>query len=79
MSNSNVDNVDWTIFYNVLLVRTLHINDHSWLTCIDPTRARGELSVGAGPCMQTYHAQQWRHTRQVTLHISLQQLHIVIL
>ena len=48
-------------------VRTLHISDHSWLTCIDPTRARGELSVGAGPCMQTYHAQQWRHTRQVTL------------
>ena len=67
MSNSKVDKVDWEIFYNVVLVRTLHISDHSWLTCIDPTRARGELSVGAGPCMQTYHAQQWRHTRQVTL------------
>ena len=57
------------MMYKVPLVRTLHISDHSWLTCIDPTRARGELSVGAGPCMQTHHAQQWRHTRQVTLQL----------
>ena len=27
-------------------------------------RSAGELSVGAGPCMQSYHAQQWRHTPQ---------------
>ena len=44
--------------------RTFHINERQWLSCVDPTRSPGELTIGAGPCMQTYHAQQWRHTGQ---------------
>jgi len=43
---------------------TLHVNSDSWLSCVDPTRVHGELSIGAGPCMQTYHPQNWRHTKQ---------------
>ena len=43
---------------------TFHLNQPSWLTCIDPTAHGGELTIGAGPCMQSYFVQQYRHTRQ---------------
>ena len=42
---------------------SLHLNQPSWLTCIDPIAHGGELTIGAGPCMQSYFIQQYRHTK----------------
>ena len=47
---------------------SFHLNQPTWLQCIDPTAHGGELSIGAGPCMQSYFVQQYRHTadQQIT-------------
>ena len=43
---------------------SFHLNQPSWLTCIDPIAHGGELTIGAGPCMQSYFVQQYRHTKE---------------
>ena len=43
---------------------SLHLNQPSWLTCIDPIAHGGELTIGAAPCMQSYFVQQYRHTKE---------------
>ena len=42
---------------------TVHLGP-DWLVCLDPTRHPGPLTVGASPCLQSHHPQQYRHTRE---------------
>ena len=41
---------------------SLHVGGPPWTTCLDPAAHGGETSVGAAPCLQSHHPQQYRHT-----------------
>jgi len=46
---------------------SFHLGQPTWLTCIDPTAHGGDLTVGAGPCLQSYFVQQYRHTQDAQI------------
>ena len=42
---------------------SVHLGGEPWTRCLDPAAHPGERSVGAAPCLQSHHVQQYRHTK----------------